>query len=529
MIMAKQVIFGEEAKKKMMKGLDIACNTVCSTLGPKGQNVLIDDPVFPKTINEGGTIAYNIVLEDRVENAGANIVRNTTAQTTDDAGDGRSTTAALIQALAHECMKRPENPMEIRESLNQAGQKALKEIAKKSIRIGKEDVEKVAYISSEDKEVAKLISEIIGKLGEKAVINVEDSKTFATDYEIVDGYEANVGFMSPRFITDRKAAKSVYQDIPILCTEKKISNIADIAPIFNSFAFETTEEGKIKAGPDGKPMPSREPITSCVIVCDDIDDSMLGVFVQNFEMKTFNVLVIRATGLLLEDIAGYTGATIISNSTGVTFQNFKRSHLGFAKKVESSAHKTLFIGNGTSHRQYAKQLEAKAEGEPNMYTKQNIEKRLAKVTGGIAVLRIGAPTDFEREYKKPKAEDAVRAVKGALEEGVIEGGGMTLWRVSQAMRPKTVGEEILKNALTSPLRWIIRNAGMDYTDVILNMPEGKGFNAYTRGYENLIESGVIDPTKVERCALENAISSVGIFITTNSVIIDAEEEQKAGN
>jgi len=523
--MAKQVLFGKDAMQKMVTGLDIAANAVCSTLGPKGRNILIDDQTFPKIINEGGTIAFHIVLEDRVENAGANLIRNTTAQTTDDAGDGRSTTAALIQSLVHACIERPENPMEIRESLNIAGKKILKEIAKKSIKITKDDVEKVALISSEDKEVAKLLAEIVQKLGEKAVINVEDSKTFATEYEIVDGYEAHVGYMSPRFITDKKSAKAIYQDIPVLCSEKKISNIADIAPIFNSFAFETNEEGKIKVGPDGKPVPSRDPITSCVIVCDDIDDSMLGMFVQNFEMKTFNALVIRATSLLLEDIAGYTGATIISNASGVNFQNFRRHHLGFAKKVESDAHKTLFIGNGESHKQYAKELEAKAEGEPNMYTQENMKKRVAKITGGIAVLRIGAPTDYEREYKKPKAEDAVRAVKGALEEGVIEGGGMTLWRIAQAMEPKTVGEEVLKKALVSPLQWIIKNAGKDYTEVLLKMPEGMGYNAKTNTYENLIEAGIIDPVKVERVALENAISSVGIFITTNAIVVDHKDEK----
>lgn len=506
---SKEVIFNPIPK--MMKGLDTAADAVCGTLGPNGRNVLIDDPTFPKTINEGGTIAYHIVLEDRVENAGANVIRNTTAQSSDDSGDGRSTTAALVQSLAHACIERPENPMEIRESLNKAGTVILKKLSKKSIKITTKDVEKVALISSEDKEVAKLIGEIVNKLGEKAVINVEDSKTFATEYEITAGYEAHVGFMSPRFITDKKTAKAIYTDIPVLCTEKKISNIADIATIWGDFAFE------IK---NGQKVPHSNPITSCVIVCDDIDDAMLGVFVQNFEMKTFNALVIRATSLLLEDIAGYTGAKIISNTTGINFQNFKREHLGFAKKVISDANRTLFIGNGVSHKQYAKELEVKADGEPNMYTQENMKKRVAKLLGGIAVLRIGAPTDYEREYKKPKAEDAVRAVKGALEEGIVEGGGMILWRLAQEIKPKTIGEEILKKALVSPLQWIIKNSGKDYTETILNMPQGMGYNAKTNKYEDLVKSGIIDPLKVERVALENAISSVGIFITTSAVIID---------
>lgn len=519
--MSKQVIF--DPLPLMLEGLDMAADAVCITLGPKGGNVGIDDPVTPKIINEGGTIAYQITLEDRVRNFGANIVRNTTAQTTDDAGDGRSTTAAFIKALTHACIERPENPMDIRESMNQALPKVLKEIVKRSKKITKKDVEKVALISCADKKIAKLISEIVFKLGDKAVINVEDSKTFATDYEITDGYEAHVGFMSPRFITDKKTARAIYQDIPVICTEKKISNISDIAQIFNSFAFEVDKEGKILVDANGKPIQSKNPITSCVIVCDDIDDSMLGMFVQNFEMKTFNFLVIRATSLLLEDIAGYTGATLISNTTGVNFQNFKREHLGFCKKIVSDANKTLFIGNGFSHKQYAKELRAKADGEPNMYTKENIEKRASKIEGGIAVLRIGASTDFEREYKKPKAEDAIRAVKGALEEGVTEGGGMTLWRVAQSMKPKTVGEEVLKKALVAPLQWIIKNAGKDYAEIVMNLPEGQGYNAKTNKYENLFEAGIQDPTKVERCVVENTVSAVGMFITTKAVIVDYVE------
>jgi chaperonin GroEL len=496
--MSKEVIFNPIPK--MLAGLDKAANAVCGTLGPKGRNVLIDDINYPKTINEGGTIAGNIVLEDRVENAGANYIRNTTGQTSDDAGDGRSTTAALVHALAHACVERPENPMEIRESLTIAGNKILKEISKKSIKISKNDIEKVALISSEDKEVAHLISEIINKLGDKAVINVEDSKTFATDYEIVDGFEVALGFMSPAFITDKKTAKAIHQDIRVLCVEKKISNISDISRIFEMF--------------------KKENIGSCIIVCDDIDDSILGLLAVNNQAGTFKSVVIRATNMFLEDIAGYVGAKIISNTTGITFQNFEKEYLGYAKKVISDANKTLFIGNGISHKQYVKELDAKAEGEPNMYTQANMKKRVAKLSGGIAVLRIGASTDAEREYKKPKAEDAVKAVKGALEEGVIEGGGMTLWRIAQEMKPKTIGEEILKKALISPLQWILKNAGLDYSEIVMNLPKGMGYNAKTNKYENLLESGIIDPTKVERVALENAISSVGIFITTSAIVTD---------
>jgi chaperonin GroEL len=501
--MKKEVIYSPIPA--MLKGLDIAANAVCGTLGPKGRNVLIDDENYPKTINEGGTIAAYIVLEDRVENAGANYIRNTTGQTSDDAGDGRSTTAALVQSLAHACVERPENPMEIRESLTKAGKKVLKQIAKQSIKITNKEVEEVAFISSEDRQVARLISEIVDKLGDKAVINVEDSKTFRTEYEIVAGYEAHVGFLSPGFITDKKTAKASYKDIPILVAEKKISNIADISPIFEMFKAES--------------------IGQCVIVCDDIDDAMLGMFVANNQMGTFKSLIVRASSLLLQDIAGVVGAKTVSDSTGVTFKNFTIQDLGFAKSVVSDANKTVFIGDGRASKQYAKELEAKADGEPNMYTAKNMRDRVAKINGGVAILKIAAATDAEREYKKPKAEDAIRAVKGALEEGVVEGGGMTLWRIAQGLNGKTIGEQVLKKAMVAPLQWIIKNSGKDYTEVILNMPKGLGYNAKSNTYVDLVKAGITDPAKVERCALENAISSVGIFITTHAVVIDVKNDK----
>lgn len=516
--MSKQVSFDEKGINAMLKGLDVAYRPVAHTMGPKGGSVFIGGNI-PRLSTDGFTVATNIILENPEEDSGAYIIRNVCSQQNDDAGDGTTTVAVLTKSLIDEALARPENPKHIKDSLKEAGNKVLKILSRQSKKINKKDVGQVAVISSENKELSKFISEIINKLGEKAVINVEDSKTFSTSYEITDGYEAHVGFMSPRFITDKKTAKAIYQDVAILCTEKKISNIADISQIFNSFAFETNKEGKIMGDQNGKPVPSKNPVTQCVIVCDDIDDSMLGMFVQNFEMKTFGALVIRATSLLLEDIAGYTGATVISNSTGVNFQNFKREHLGFAKKVVSDANKTLFIGNGFSHKQYIKELQVKTNGEPNMWTQKNMQSRVDKLSGGIAVLKIGASTDFEREYLKYKAEDAVKAVQSALEEGIVEGGGMALYRIGKALNPKTVGEEIIKKALTSPLKKIIENTGQDYTEIITNMPEGLGYDAKNNTYVDMIKVGIIDPHKVTRCALENAVSASSTFITTKGYLI----------
>lgn len=516
-----------ESMNEMLEGFNQAADAIGGTIGPKGRNVFIDGNI-PRITNDGAKIGNEMIFKDRVKNAGAYIIRNVSAQQLDDVGDGTTTVSVLTQAILHECLKRPENVMEIDQSLKKSGNKILKILSKKGKKINKKDIEKVALISAENPLLAKLIAEIIGKLGDTAVINVEDSKTFATTYEITDGYEVHLGSMSPRFINDKKTARTMYTDIPILCTEKKISNLADIAPIFNSFAFETDKEGKV-IFEDEKPVPSKNPITSCVFVCDDIDDSMLGMLVQNFEMKTFNALVIRATSLFLEDIAGYTGAKLISNSTGLGFQNFKREYLGFAKKIVSDANKTLFLGNGFSHKQYVKELTAKMEGEPNIYTQENMKKRVAKLSGGIAVLKIGASTDTEREPIKDKAEDAVKATQAALAEGIVEGGGMALYRIASEMKPKTIGEEILKKSLTAPLRKIIQNAGKDYAEVIKNMPDGLGYDAKNDKYVNMMEVGIIDPIKVERCALENSISAVSKFITVFLTIVDAKEDKKEGN
>lgn len=501
--MAKQVSFSRE---KVLKGFNQAADAVVGTIGPKGKNVFLMDTYTPVITNDGVTIANKIVLEDPEEDAGAYVIRNITGQQNDDVGDGTTTVATLLQSIINESLKRPENAMEVSLSLKEAGDKVLKILAKKSIKITKKDIEKVALISAENKDLAKIITEVFDKLGEKAVINVEDSKTFATEYEIVDGYEAHVGFISPHFITDKKTAKAEYSDIPVFVTEKKISNISDIKPLWEQFA---------KAG-----------ISQCVIVCDDIDDSMLGMFVTNNAMGTFKSLIIKATGPLLQDIEAVVGATMVSDTNGVRFQDVKLEHLGKAKKVISTANKTLFLGDGESAKKHATHLEKASEFDPNQYAAKKLIERVSKLRGGVASLRIGAPTDFEREYLKFKAEDAVKAVKAALEEGVVEGGGMALWRIAQDLDTKTIGEQILSKALKAPLIKIIENCGKDYADIIKELPEGKGYDAKSDKYVDMVESGIIDPAKVERCAVENAISSASQFITSFCFITDIHEKDK---
>lgn len=506
--MPKQITFGREALlNKLIKGLDKAADAVAGTLGPKGRNVLFKNSLGVYEItNDGVTVANQITFKDEEEDAGAFVIRNITSQSNDDVGDGTTTTAVLTQAIIHEALQRPENAMEIKESLKAAGDKVLKQLAKRSIKLKEEDVEKVAMVSSEDKHIAKLITEIIGKLGPKAIINVEDSKTFATEYEVVDGYEAGTGFMSPHFVTDRKQGKAIYTDIPVVVSERKINNIQDIKPMFEMF--------------------QKNGINQAVFVVDDIDDSMLGVLVQNKLMGTFNSLVIRATTWLAADIAGATGAQIISNTTGITFKDFAKEHMGFAKKVVCNPNTTLFATDGVAAKQYANILDSQADNDPNQYSAKKIRERVAKLRGGMAVLRIGAATDFERDYLRRKAEDSVKAVQAALAEGVVEGGGITMWRLAEELPGKGIGEQILKKAMRAPLRKIIENAGRDYAEVVNAMPAGHGYDAKLNWYFKMVEHGIIDPTKVERCALENAISAASTFITTFAVITEAVEETK---
>ena len=500
--------------EKMYQGMNDAAKAVGGTIGPLGKNVGISDKYTGRTVNDGVTIANNIVFEDKVSDFGAWVVRNIASQQVDDVGDGTTTATVLLQAIVNECRKRPENAMIISRSLKESGVKALKLLSKQSISIDKKDVERVALISSEDEKLAKMITEMVDKLGEKAVINVEDSKGFNTEYEITEGYEARAGFVSPYFadkINDKFTDKTIRDDTPVLVIKKRVANLNDLGPIFQQFAPEIDKQGQVI---------KNAWTTQCVIVCEDMEDSVMGLLLQNHIRGIFNSLIVRASGDVIDDIAGATGATPISDSEGVTFQTVKLEHLGRAKKVVSDAHKTLFLGNGVNARLRSQELDALAEVEPNIWVKKKMETRAAQLRGGIGVLKIGAPTDLEREYLKLKADDAVKAVLAALEEGVVQGGGMALYDIAESLGRKTIGEQILSTALTAPIRQIIENAGQDYAEVIKHMPKGFGYDARNDKYCEMIKEGIIDPTKVERCAIENSISSAAQFITTFAIITE---------
>lgn len=489
---------------RVLKGFDITADLVIGTLGPKGRNVFIDDAMTPTITNDGAKISQNVSFPNKLENMGAYLVKNTSSQTNDDAGDGTTTTAALLKAIVHASLERPENPMEIKDSLQVATAKVLKKLKNTAKVIDKKDIGRVALISAENKKLADMVTDIMKKVGKDAAVTVEDSKTFDCSYEIIEGYEGAVGFMSTDFINDKKKARAVMTDVPVFVTEKKINTLSDISPLFEQFKASK--------------------ISEAVIVCDDIDPSILGIISVNNKIGSFKSIVIRATGDMIKDIEAVVGATRISESTGVSFQTVDiTKHLGHVKKIVSDANKTLFIpASSKGCVAYANYLQNAANEEPNMYIKERLIKRISQLRGGVAVLKIGAHTDFEREYLKLKAEDTVKAVKAALEEGIVEGGGMALWRISASMKPRTIGEHILKKSLSFPLRKIIENAGKDYAEVIKNMPEGMGYDAKRDKYVNMIEVGIIDPAKVERCALENSVSTASTFITVFGTISDAE-------
>lgn len=497
--MATRVIFD---KNKVLKGFDLVADSVSGTLGPKGKNVYIDDAMTPKITNDGVSIATRIDLDDKEENLGAKIVKNACGQTLDDAGDGTTTTAVLLKAITHEALKRPENPIELRESLLKTIPQIIKEIKKRSKKIEKEDVRRVALISAQDKNLASNIAEIINKLGADASITVEDSYDGTTSYDIAEGYEASVGFMDTRFSNIQGKAKAVFKDTHILCCESKISAVSDIGPLFELFA--------------------KEGISQCVIVAEDIDPSILGTLLMNKAAGRFQSVVIRAVGDALKDIEAAVGATRISPTTGVSFQTVSLEHLGHAKRVEVTAKETRFVAtNPAKAKIHADWLLREAAEEQNGFIKERLIKRASQLNGGIGVLKIGG-SDFNREYLKDKADDAIKAVKAALAEGVVEGGGMCLYRISQTIKPKTAGEAIMKKALTAPLKTIIENAGKEYGEIIRDLPDELGYDALEDTYVDMFIKGIIDPAKVERASVENATSNAANFITAYASIVECE-------
>lgn len=505
-------------REKAERGFKIVSDAVNSTIGPKGKNVFLGDPTLPRFTNDGASIANKIVLHDKEEDAGAWVVRSMTAKVADEVGDQTTTCSVIGRAIFDEAHQRNEQSVEIEASLLAALPHVQKEIEKASHKTTLKEVKHIAIVSAENESLATLVAEIFEKKGVDAHVLVEDSDTIESSVEMKEGYEAKVGFLSPWLVTNVQRQTAEYQDVPVLCSHKKIDSITQLLPLYKALS----EKG----------------LSKLVIVCDDMDVAALGNVVANKRAGTFSTLVIRATGELLDDISSVVGATPISEQTGATFpletdsDPFKA--LGVAASVVStfgsptSPGITTFIGKKgkTKAKEQAVLLEAQAELVKNEFERGSIKKRVAKLRSGIAVLRVGALSEQERGYLRDKADDAVKAVKSSLAEGYIEGGGMTLYRIAEALQGETIGEQILKKALQAPFRRIVENAGKDYADIVKNLPKNKGYDARTGEYKDMISSGIIDPAKGARIAVESAISSIGKFITCDSFIVDYVEEKK---
>ncbi len=526
--MSKQIIFQEEARKKLKAGADKLADAVKVTLGPKGRNVVLDKGFGAPTItNDGVTIAKEIELEDKIENLGAEIVKEVAEKTNDVAGDGTTTAVVLAQIMISEGIKNVAagvNPLAIKRGIEKGVKKVvneLKEMAKKITT--KEEITQVATISAESQEIGNLIAEVMNEIGKDGVITIEESKTFGLEKEIVKGLQFDRGYVSPYMITNVERMESVWEDPLILVTDRKISALNEILPLLEKIVQKGKKE--------------------LVIIADDIEGEALATLVVNKLRGIFNVLAIKAPGFgdrkkeMLEDIAVVTGAELISEEKGLKLENIELAMLGSSRRVVASKENTTIIeGKGAKEKIEARveQIKKEIKTSDSEFDKEKLQERLAKLVGGVAVIKVGAVTEVEQKAKQHKAEDALSATRAAVEEGIVPGGGVALLRAIPSLNEKEVeGEEkiginILKRAIEEPIRRIVQNAGIEGAIVVQKVKEGKGgfgFNAETMEYEDLISSGIIDPTKVVRSALQNAASAVSMFLTVECVIAERKEEK----
>lgn len=531
--MAKQIKYGEEARRKLKIGVDKLADAVKVTLGPKGCNVVLDKGFGPPTItNDGVTIAKEIELEDKIENLGTEIIKEVASKTNDAAGDGTTTATVLAQAIVAEGLKNVSagaNPLSIKKGID-AGSKAvigyLKKISKQIA--SKEEIAQVATISAESPEVGKLIAEIMEEVGKDGVITVEESKTFGTQKEIVKGLQFDKGYISPYMVTDAERMEAIFEDPYILITDKKISSLQDILPILEQIAKTGKKE--------------------LVIIADEIEGDALATLVVNKLRGIFNTLALKAPGFgdrkkeMLEDIATVTGGRVISEEVGLKLEKVEMDMLGSARKVLSTKENTTIIeGKGDKENidKRVAQIKRELNETESDFDKEKLQERLAKLGGGVAVIKVGAATEVEQKARQHKTEDALAATKAAVEEGIVPGGGVALLRALKILNDlegedsgEKTGINILARALEEPIRQISQNAGIDGGVVAEKVKEnseiGFGFNAKTLEYQDLIQNGIVDPTKVVRSALENAVSAAGMFLTTECVVADSPDDKKEG-
>jgi chaperonin GroEL len=529
--MAKQILFTEDARAKIKRGVDQLANAVKVTLGPKGRNVVLDRGYgSPSVTKDGVTVAKDIELEDKFENVGAEPVKEVASKTNDIAGDGTTTATVLAQAIYGEGVKNVvagANPMSIKRGIERGVEAIIKELQEKiSKPISGDEIQQVASISANDREIGTIIAEAMKSVGENGVITVEESQSFGVEKEVVDGMRFDKGYVSPYMITNSERMEAEYSDAHLLITDKKISSVQEILPLLEKLAQSGKKE--------------------IVILAEDIDGEALATLVVNKLRGTFNALAIKAPGFgdrrkeMLKDIAVLTGGKVISEEVGLKLEDTEIEDLGKARKVIATKETTTIVdgaGSEDAIKNRVAEIKTTLENTDSDFDKEKLQERLAKLSGGIGVIKVGAATETEMKEKKQRIEDAVAATKAAVEEGIVPGGGVALLRAVSAlgavsegndMTPdEYVGLDILKRALEEPLRQIAMNAGKDGSVIVAEVKKNEGalgYNAREDKYEDMVKAGIIDPTKVTRSALQNAASIASLLLTTECVVTDLPEK-----
>ena len=528
--MAKQIAYGEEARRMIIEGVNKLANAVKVTLGPKGRNVVLDKKFGSPTITKDGvTVAKEIDLKDPFENMGAQMVREVASKTSDIAGDGTTTATVLAQAIYREGAKNVTagaNPMDIKRGIEVAVEAVVGELQKMSTPVRGDMIAQVGTISANtDQTIGTIIAEAMDKVGKDGVITVEEARTLETSLDVVEGMQFDRGYLSPYFVTDPERMEVVLENPFILIHEKKISSMKDLLPLLE------------KVAKSSRPL---------LVVAEDIDGEALATLVVNKLRGTLHVAAVKAPGFgdrrkaMLEDVAILTNGKAVTEDLGLKLENLQFEDLGTAKKVTIDKDNTTIVEGGGTQKAIegrVKQLRAQVEDTTSDYDREKLQERLAKLVGGVAVIKVGAATETEMKEKKARVEDAMHATKAAVEEGIVPGGGVAMLRAAEALDKLKVdddqqlGVNIIRRALEEPMRWIAQNAGFEGSIVVQKVRDAKdsdeGFNAQTETYENLVKAGVIDPTKVVRSALQNAGSIASLLLTTEALITEIPEEKSA--
>ncbi|OJW79480.1 MAG: chaperonin GroL [Bacteroidetes bacterium 46-16] len=530
--MAKQLFFDTDARNKMKRGVDVLADAVKVTLGPKGRNVVIEKKFgAPGVTKDGVTVAKEIELEDAIENLGAQMVKEVASKTADVAGDGTTTATVLAQSIITEGLKNVAagaNPMDLKRGIDKAVAKIVENLKKQSEKVGNDNkkIEQVASISANnDGEIGKLIAEAMAKVGNEGVITVEEAKGTETTVEVVEGMQFDRGYLSAYFVTNTEKMQVELQNPYILIYEKKISTLKDVLPILES-VVQT-----------GRPL---------LIIAEDVDGEALATLVVNKLRGSLKIAAVKAPGFgdrrkeMLQDIAVLTGGTVISEDQGYKLENASMSYLGQAESITIDKDNTTVVGGKGEKENITgrvNQIKSQIETTTSDYDREKLQERLAKLSGGVAVLYVGAASEVEMKEKKDRVDDALHATRAAVEEGIVPGGGVAYIRAIESLdkmkgdnHDETTGISIVRRALEEPIRQIVANAGIEGSIVVQKIKEGKadfGFNARTEVYENMLAAGVIDPTKVSRVALENAASIASMLLTTECVIADKPQPKEA--